>query len=60
MAKQWNINNEISVNNEKVFLKYTSRPTHITHKIFSKNYVVIHKIKPVLMLHKPIYGDLLF
>ena len=25
------------VNNEKDFLKYTSRPTHITHKIFGKN-----------------------
>ena len=26
------------VNNGKDFLKYTSRPTHITHKIFDKNY----------------------
>ena len=25
------------VNNEKNFLKYTSRPSHITHKIFDKN-----------------------
>ena len=37
------------------FLKYTSRPTHVTHKIFSKNYAAIHEIKPVLMLNKPIY-----
>ena len=43
------------VNNEKDFLKYTSRPTHITHKIFGKNYAAIHEIKPVLMLNKPIY-----
>ena len=43
------------VNNEKDFLKYTSRPTHITHKIFGKNYAAIHKIKPVLTLSKPIY-----
>ena len=43
------------VNNEKDFLKYTSRPIHITHKIFDKNYAAIHKIKPVLMLNKPIY-----
>ena len=43
------------VNNEKDFLKYTSRPTHITHKIFSKNYAAIHKIKLVLTLKKPIY-----
>ena len=43
------------VNNEKDFLKYTSRPTHITHKIFGKNHGAIHEIKPVLMLNKPIY-----
>ena len=24
------------VNNEKDFLRYTGRPTHITHKIFGK------------------------
>ena len=29
------------VNNEKDFLKYTSRPTHITHKIFDKSYAAI-------------------
>ena len=43
------------VNNERDFLKYTSRPTHITHKIFGKNYAAIHEIKPVLTLNKPIY-----
>ena len=43
------------VNNKKDFLKHTSRPTHITHKIFGKNYAAIHEIKPVLTLNKPIY-----
>ena len=43
------------VNNKKDFLKYTSRPTHITHKNFGKNYAAVHEIKPVLMLNKPIY-----
>ena len=43
------------VNDEKDFLKYTSRPTHITHKIFSKNSAAVHEIKPVLTLNKPIY-----
>ena len=43
------------LNNEKDFLKCTSRPTHITHKIFGKNYAAIHEIKPVLMLSKPVY-----
>ena len=35
------------VSNKKYFLKYTSRPTHISHKIFGKNYAAIHEIKPV-------------
>ena len=43
------------VNNEKDFLKYTSRPTYITHKLFGKDYAAIHEIKPVLTLNKPIY-----
>ena len=43
------------VNNEKDFLKYTSRPTHITHKIFGKNYAANHEINPVLTLDKPIH-----
>ena len=41
------------VNNEKDFLKYTSRPTYITHKIFGKDYAAIHEIKPILILNKP-------
>ena len=43
------------VNNEKDFLKYISRPSHFTHKVFEKNYAAIHEIKPVLTLNKPIY-----
>ena len=43
------------VNNKKDFLKYTSRPTYITHKLFNKNFAAIHEIKQVLILNKPIY-----
>ena len=43
------------VNNKKDFLKYTSKPTHIIHRIFGKNDAAIHEIKPVLKLGKPIY-----
>ena len=43
------------VNNEKDFLKYTSRPTYIGYKKFGKDYAAIHEIKPVLILNKPIY-----
>ena len=45
------------VNNEKDFLKNTSWPTYITHKIFGNDYDAIHEIKPVLMLNKPIYVE---
>ena len=43
------------VNNENDFLKYTSRSTHITHKIFDRDYAAVHEVKPVLTLNKPIY-----
>ena len=43
------------VNNEKDFLKYTSKPTYITDKTFGRDSAAIHEIKPVLMLNKPIY-----
>ena len=43
------------VNNKKDFLKYTSRPTYVTHKLFDKDFAAIHEIKPVLVLNKPIY-----
>ena len=43
------------VNKAEDFLKYTSKPTYITHKIFGKDYAAIHEIKPVLILSKPIY-----
>ena len=37
------------------FLKYTSKATYITHKIFGKDYAAIHEIKTVLILTKPIH-----
>ena len=43
------------VNNKKDFLKYTSRPAYITHKIVDKDYAAIHEIKPILILNKPVY-----
>ena len=45
------------LNNEKDFLKYTRKPTYITHKIFGEDYSAIHEIKPVLILNKPIYVE---
>ena len=57
--KMENLRKRISawlVNNGENFLKYTSKPTYITHKIFGKNYTAIYEIKPVLILKKPIYA----
>ena len=48
------------VNNKKDFLKYASKPTHVTHKIFGKDYAAVHEIKPVLILNKQKLLDLLF
>ena len=48
------------INNEEGFLKYTSRPTHMTHKIVGKDYAAIHEIKPVLILNKPVYVGFTF
>ena len=40
------------VSNKKDFLKYTSRPTYVNHKLFNKNFAAIHEVKPVLILNK--------
>ena len=43
------------VNIGKDFLKYTSKPTYITHKRFGKHYAAIHEIQLILVLKKPTY-----
>ena len=43
------------VSNKKDFLKYASKPTYVTHKLYDKDFAAIHEIKPVLKLNKPIY-----
>ena len=40
------------INNAKDYVKSASRPTFVFQKIFSKNLVAIHKIKPILLLKK--------
>ena len=44
-----------TMNNKKYFLKYSSRPTHITHKISNKSCAAIHELNQVLILNKSIY-----
>ena len=43
------------INNAKDYVRCMSRPSFVSQKIFSKNFVAVHKIKPVLTLNKPIY-----
>ena len=43
------------VNSEQEYLKYSSRSTHIIHKVCDKSYAAIHEVKPVLTLNKPIF-----
>ena len=49
----WKRMNMRLVNNAEDFLKYTSKTTKITHKMFGKDYAAIHEIKPVFILNKP-------
>ena len=43
------------VNNAKDYAKCKSKPSSVLQKIFHKNFVVIHEVKPVLTLNNPIY-----
>ena len=43
------------VNNTKDYVKCISKPSFVSQKIFSKNFVAIHEMKQVLTLNKPIY-----
>ena len=43
------------INNENNYLKVVSRSSFVSQKILDKNLVAVHKIKPMLLLNKPIY-----
>ena len=43
------------VNNAKDHVRTISKPGFVSKKMFRKNCVAIHEIKPVLTLNKPIY-----
>ena len=43
------------INDTKDYVKCISKPRFISQKTIIKNFVAIHKIKPVLILNKPIY-----
>ena len=41
--------------NTKDYKKYVSRPSFVSQKIFSENFVTIHVNEPVLTINTPIY-----
>ena len=43
------------VTDEKKLLKYSSKPTYVSSKIFNENLVAVHKIKETLTLNRPAY-----
>ena len=53
-----NLRKRISVklfNNSKDYVRCISKPSFVSQKIFSKTFVAIHEIKPVLTFNKPVY-----
>ena len=45
------------INNSKDYVRCVSKPNFISQKICSKNFVAVHKIKPVSTLNKPIDAE---
>ena len=43
------------VTDEKKLLKWVSKPTYVSSKIFNENLVAVHKIKETLTLNRPAY-----
>ena len=53
-----NLRNRINVklvSNKKDYLKQTSKPSYMSHKIFDNELIVILKNKVILILNKPAY-----
>ena len=54
-----NLRNRIDVkilSNKKGYLKWTSKPSYMSHKIFDDDLVAIRKNKASLTLKKPAFG----
>ena len=55
--KMENVRKRISVklvNNSKDYVRCISKPSFVSEKIFSKNFVAINETKPILTLNKPV------
>ena len=45
----------VLINNAEDNVRCVSRPSFVSQKIFSKNFVAVYRIKPVLTFNKPFY-----
>ena len=57
MENLMNIIDAKLVNNKKDYLKETSKPSYISHKILDNDFVAVRKSKVTLTLNKPAYGN---
>ena len=56
-----NVRNRIDLkflSNRKNYLKWTSKPSYISHNIYNNSLVPIHKNKVTLTLNKPAYSGI--
>ena len=45
------------IKNAKDYVRCVSKPNFVSQKIFSKNFIAVLQVKPVLTLNKPIYVE---
>ena len=58
-----NLRNRIDVklvSNKKDYLKWTSKPSYMSHKVFDNDLVIMRKNKVTLTLNKPVYIGMCF
>lgn len=55
MVKQWKRVDVRMITDKKDLVKWVSKPTFVSFKIFNEDLVAIHKIKETLLLNRPCY-----
>ena len=56
-----NLRNRIDaklISNKKDYLKWTSKPSYMSHNLFGNDVVSIHESKVTFTLNKPLYVDM--
>ena len=59
IIKNWRNRTDLKlVSNKKAYLKWTSKPSYTSHKIFDNDFVAIRKNKVTITLKKPAYIEM--